>query len=162
MSNNTMSRWGRWPAICALGLFLALTGRAPEAPAALPSVSPIPPGAARIWFYRDYEPYVSRNYAPVSLNGATVGYARPDGSAFYRDVAPGYYHITVLSQGLDVNQDGYVTLAPGQQAFVKILATNIWESGGGTESYSRDTFYVTLVPPPVAEAELATRPITGG
>jgi len=64
----------------------------PTVPAASAVVSPVPAGAARIWFYRDYEPSVSLNLAAVALNGALAGYVQPEGSAFYRDVAPGRYH----------------------------------------------------------------------
>jgi Protein of unknown function (DUF2846) len=125
-------------------------------------VSPAPAGGARVWFYRDYEPSVSLNVANVMLNGASAGSVQPDGSVFYRDVAPGHYHITVESVGVDVNQDKDIDLAPGQQAYVKILAGE-WVSGGGEfSSFHRDTFYVSLVPPQVAQAELAARPIGGG
>jgi hypothetical protein len=98
----------------------------------------------------------------MSVNGAPAGYVPPDGSALHRDVAPGCYHITVASDGLDVNQSGSVELGPGQEAFVKVLASSSWESGGDTHAYKRDTFYVSLVPPQVARAELEKRPLTGG
>ena len=59
----------------------------PTVPAASAAVSPVPAEAARIWFYRDYEPPVSLNLAAVALNGTPAGYVQPDGTAFYRDVA---------------------------------------------------------------------------
>jgi hypothetical protein len=131
----------------------------PAAPAASAAISA---GAARIWFYREYEPSVSRNLAEVALNGKVAGYVQPDGSAFYRDVPPGRYHVTVASGGRDTNQDKEIDLPPGQEAFVKVLGSNAWESGGDTDVYSRDTFYVSLVPPQVARAELATHSRSGG
>ncbi len=82
------------------------------------------PGAARLWFYRDYEPYGTRDIAPIALNGAIIGYAQPEGTVFYRDVPPGRYPIAVGTQGEDVNQDAWVDIGPGQQAFVKVLGTN--------------------------------------
>jgi hypothetical protein len=163
MSGNLMSRSiGRGAAACAIALLLAGSLPAPTAPAASAPASAVPPGTARIWVYRDYEPYGSRNFATVTLNGALAGYAPPDGSAFFRDVAPGRYHIVAVSDGKDVNQDRLVDLAPGQEAFVKILASVTWDSGGDTMSYQRDTFYVTLVPPQVARAELPSHPLRGG
>lgn len=163
MNGNVVpGSWGRRAMLCAVALLLAGVWPAPRAPAASAVAAAIPPGAARIWVYRDYEPYGSRNFAPVSLNGALVGYAQPDGSAFYRDVAPGRYHITVASPGEDVNQDRNVELTPGQEAFVKILSSESWESGGDIFSYRRDTFYVSLVPPQIARAELPSHPLTGG
>src|ERR1044071_8967290 len=95
---------------------------ASEAPAAAVTL----PGTARIWFYRDYEPYGSRNFAPVSLNGTVTGYVSPDGSSFYRDVPPGHYHIGVVSDGMDVNQAKDIDLPPGGEAYVKILAAPNW------------------------------------
>jgi hypothetical protein len=152
MRSNIMSRcWLQPVAGCALVLVLA--GCA-GAPAALVVTSPAAAGAARVWFYRDYEPSVSLNLANVALNGASVGYVQPDGSPLYRDVSPGHYRITVESPGTDVSQSKDVDLAPGQEAFVKILALGSWDSGGDQGQYKRDTFYVSLVSSQVARAEL--------
>lgn len=158
-----MDRKTRGALLCGAGLgvaMLALSGCSGLAPrAAATAAVPVPAGAARIWFYRDYEPSISLNVANVALNGASAGSVQPDGSAFYRDIAPGRYHVTVESYGVDTNQDKDVDLAPGQEAFVKVLASD-WISGFG--GFRRDTFYVSLVPPQVARAELANRPIYGG
>ncbi len=161
---SMMSRsWLRRATGCALLLALAGCLNPPGAPAASAAAAPMATGTARIWVYRDFEPSVSRNVAAVSLNGALAGYAQPDGSAFYRDIAPGRYHITVASYGTDINQSKDVDLAPGQEAYVKILANDAWEStGGDTSSFHRDTFYVSLVPPQIARSELATHPLSGG
>jgi hypothetical protein len=163
MPGNVILRsLSRCAAACAAALLLAGSLPATTAPAASVVLTPVPPGAARIWIYRDYEPYGSRNFAPVTLNGVLTGHASPDGSAFYRDVAPGQYHIAAVSDGTDVNQDRLVNLALGQEAFVKILSSTSWDSGGDMQAYRRDTFYVSLVAPQVARAELPTRPLSGG
>ena len=145
----------RWAANCAIALLLSCAYPLAATPAAAQVASPAPPGTARIWFYQDYEPYGTRNIAPVALNGAVIGYAQPEGSAFYRDVVPGRYHVTVGQQGEDVNQDAWIDIAPGQQAFVKILGTNNWDAGGDNQIYSHDTYYARLMPPQVAQAEIA-------
>lgn len=149
--------WRRWVAACAVALLLSeLHPLAGASIAAAQVASPAPPpGAARIWFYRDYEPYGTRSYASVALNGVFVGYAQPTGAVFYRDIPPGRYHVTVGAQGQDVNQDAWVDLAPGQQAFVKILGSNTWDAGGAHLIYSRDTYYARVVPPQIAQAEIA-------
>jgi hypothetical protein len=53
------------------------------------------------------------------------------------------------------NQAKDIDLAPGQEAFAKVLALSSWESGGGLQVFHRVTFYVSPVPPQVARAELA-------
>ena len=162
MASGTSTRiWLRRAAGGALVIATpACTQLSPVSSAAPPG--PVAAGMARLWFYRDYEPSVSLNMAPMSLNGAPVGYVPADGSAFYRDVAAGHYHIAAQSEGMDVNQTKDVDLAPGQEAFVKVLSSSSWESGGDFLAYHRDTFYVSVVPPQIARADVATRPLTGG
>ncbi len=115
---------------------------------------PLPPGEARIWFYRVYDPSLSRNTANVDLNGARAVSVQPgDGPAFV-DVAPGSYHIAPESFGVDSNQTRDVTLAAGQTIYVKILDDpNIISSGDKTQ-FQRDTFYTWVVPANVARAEM--------
>jgi hypothetical protein len=60
---------------------------------------PIPPGSARIWFYRIYDPTESKG-RPY-MNGAIVGISE-QGYAFYRDVLAGLYHVSVESYGRDL------------------------------------------------------------
>lgn len=157
LGTNLLPRWfGKCVAAGAVALALSAGLPASEAPAApAGAASPIPPGAARIWFYRNYEPYGSRNLTSVALNGTPVGYVQPEGTAFYRDVAPGRYHITVASEDRDVNQDSSVDLAPGQQAFVKVVELGNWETGGDKNVFTQDTFYARVMPPQLAQAEIS-------
>src|SRR5260370_1798619 len=99
----------------------------PTAPSAIPL---IPSNEARIWFYRDLAIYSSLATPIVRLNGAAVGGSQP-GGAFYRDVPPGHYHISADSYLDDPNQDRDVDLAPGQEAYAKILPPDHWIQGGG-------------------------------
>jgi len=75
-------------------------------------IPPIPSGVARLWFYRDYEPYETLARPYVRLNQQVFGISEP-GGAFYRDVAPAHYSITVDSAGRDVNQFAEVDLGAG-------------------------------------------------
>jgi hypothetical protein len=145
----------RWWAKWASGLLLVTAGCAePPATAQTPvTAPPVPLGQARIWFYRSYEPYESLNLANIDVNGSYFG-AVANGSAFYRDVSPGYYHIAPVSYGRDFNQDRDVVLVPGQQLYIKILSSRSWEEGFGKD-YRRDTFYAWLIPPQVAQVEIA-------
>ena len=124
-------RWRRGGML--LLLLLAIAGTLPGAHAAANGAQilpPVPPGMARIWIYRDYEPFLSLARPYVRLNGAVIGISEP-GGALYRDVAAGAYAVTVDSDGTDSNQFVTVAPAPGQQVFVKVLVDPYWASGGG-------------------------------
>ena len=113
---------------------------------------PVPAGEARIWFYRDWQPSESLNLANIEVNGSYFG-SVANGSAFYRDVPAGHYHIAPVSYNRDFNQDKDVDLAAGQQLYVKILSSQSWD--GACRDCVRDTFYAWLIPPPLAQGEIA-------
>src|ERR1700747_1215992 len=72
----------------------------PQVPAA---ASPVLAGQARIWFYRDWQPSESLNLANIDVNGSYFA-SVANGSAFYRDVPPGHYHVAPVSYDRDFNQ----------------------------------------------------------
>ena len=148
----------RWRATARVAMLLSMVGS--QAPVALAqaTAAPVSPASARIWFYRDYDPYVNRNYATVKLNGTVAGSVEPYGGVLYRDVAPGRYHLTAESAGVDCGQDADVDLASGQEAYVKILNLPSWASGGGFGGYRRDTYYLRVMPTATARIEVARRP----
>ncbi len=113
---------------------------------------PVPAGQARIWVYRERLPSESLNHAKVDVNGSYFG-SVANGASFYRDLPPGRYRIVPQSYSHDFSQDSNVALAPGQQAYVKILSMQTWD--GACRDCYRDTFYAWLIPPPVAQAEIA-------
>jgi Protein of unknown function (DUF2846) len=115
----------------------------------------VPAGQARIWFYRDWQPSESLNLANIEVNGSYFG-SVANGSAFYRDIPPGTYHIAPASWAHDLNQDTSVALLPGQQAYVKILSLTSWATSVSvSRDIQRDAFYAWLIPPQVAQAEIA-------
>jgi len=146
-------------------LTLAIASCAPLPPTAAVSIPPVPPGAARVWFYRDGGPYVDGPGIPyLRMNEAIVGVSQPEG-ALYRDVAPGQYHVTVDSYGKDFNQSREVYLFPGQQMYFKIVSLRDWITGGGGRNsggYERNTFYVWEMPPEVAQGDVARSRFDGG
>jgi hypothetical protein len=119
------------------------------------AAGPIPPGQARIWFYRVYDPSLSLNIANVDLNGARAISVSPHSPPVYRDVAPGQYHIAPETNGVDVHQSRDVDVAAGQEIYVKVLDDPTWVSGGDFNEFRRDTFYVWLMPSQLAKAEMA-------
>jgi Protein of unknown function (DUF2846) len=126
---------------------------------AVETATPIPPGQARIWFYRIWLPSESLNLANIEMNGAYVG-SVANGGAFYRDVPPGTYHIVPESWAHDPNttprQDTNVAVAPDEQAYVKILDLTSWATAVSvSKNFQRDSFYAWLIPPQIAQAEIA-------
>src|SRR5262249_55491217 len=95
----------------AAGLLLMLSACSCAA-APAPRVAAPPPGQARIWFYRLWNPSESLNVANIDMNGVYVGSVEP-GGAFYRDVAPGGYHIAPQNQYIDYNENTNVVVVPG-------------------------------------------------
>lgn len=112
---------------------------------------PVPAGQARVWFYRPYE---SLNLARIDMNDSYIG-SVANGNAFYLDVPPGHYRIVPESFGRDVNQDRNVDLTPASSSMSR---SSVWEAGrsvSGSKNMARDTFYAWLIPPQVAEVEIA-------
>ena len=151
--SRNLTKWRNRAGVIA-GLLLVADCAAPPQMAAAPA-GPVPSGQARIWFYRVYDPSLSRNIANVDLNGQRVVSVLPGDGPAYRDVPPGSYHIAPESFGSDANQTRDVNLAAGQEIFVKILDDpNVASGGGGHTDFVRDTFYAWVMPPTIARAEM--------
>jgi hypothetical protein len=148
--------------LAALLAALTAAACARNLPVGAVAVPPIPPGEARVWFYRVYLPSETLNMTKVTMNGVYAGYAQL-GGAFYRDVPPGTYHVEVASYGRDFDQSTNLAVAPGQEAYVKIESLDSWSTivGAGFVA-KRDTFYARLMLPQLAHAEIAQSFFDGG
>ena len=153
----------------ALLLLLIMAACAQPPLTASVMMPPIPAGDARVWFYRQVDAYDSLSTPYIRMNDAIVGVSLPNGAS-YRDVPAGQYHISVDSYLNSPQQDQNVTLAPGQEMYVKVVSLRSWIQGGGNGGsgegaggdYSRDTFYVWLIPSEVARADVARSAFYGG
>jgi hypothetical protein len=148
----------------ALGLLAALFVcglLVPAVAAAIPGGPP--PGYARIWVYRLYEPSVSLDRSYVRFNGRIVGISEL-GGAFYRDVTPGEYYVTVDTLGQDVNQFVRVGAAAGQQIYIEVQVLQYWACQGYEvhTQWCPPTFYTRVQPPQVAAAVIAHSRFYGG
>jgi hypothetical protein len=135
-----------------LSMILALGGCASAPAVTAAQIPPIPPGMARVWFYRLDAPYITQARPYVRLNGTPIGISE-DGGAFYRDVSPGQYYVTVDSYGVDINQFPHVILVPGETAYFQVIGSRYWASGGGAgrgADWERPTFYVWVMPAQIA------------
>ena len=145
-------KWLQW----AGALLLITTGCAARAPV---TEAPIPAGQGRIWVYRIWLPSESLNLANIDVNGVYFGSVE-NGGVFYRDVAPGTYHIVPESWAHNPSttpkQDTNVAVAPGQQVYIKIVDLTSWAiSVSASRTFRRDAFWAYLIPPQVAQAEIA-------
>ncbi len=135
-------RYSIGPVVLALPLVIAACAQSPP-PAEAGSTAPPPAHDGRIYFYRAEGPYQAQSWTTVYLNDRAVGEAAPS-SAFYRDVPPGQYNITVRSRGLYPGQFKSVTLDPGQTLYVRIETRRNVSTGRRSEP-SPTIFYVQPV-----------------
>jgi hypothetical protein len=117
-------------------------------------VSPVPSDRARIFFYRDYEPYESLGRPYVTLSGEIAGISEP-GGVFYRDVPAGTYLVAVRSNTFYPGQDKTVTAAAGQTVYVKVGSLRSYNSGDNF--YDPDTFAVVIVDPADGQRDIASK-----
>ena len=88
----------------------------------------------------------------VRLNGAIAGVPDP-GGAFYRDVPPGTYRITVDSEGNSPRPTQEVVLVAGQQIYARIGLGGSWNGQG---------FTITMEPGDVGHAAVEHSKFYGG
>ncbi len=150
-----MARTLRWIASLLLAAVAGCAGpTGPLFPDAVSKIAPPAGGMARIYFYREYEPYESLTQAYLYLNGQRVAVSVPGGVS-YRDVAPATYTVSAWTQGDFANASRTVVAHDGDIFYVKIESLRAWQSGGGDPSYERDTFIVALIDPAQAHRDLA-------
>lgn len=146
------------PHTAARALLLAAASCAQLPPTSAVAIPPIPAGEARLWIYRNDGPNDPQATPYVRLNGQVAGVSEANG-AFYRDVAPGHYLVSVDSYGRDVYQFAETDLTAGQVAYV--LVQSLRKVSGGESGASRDIFYTRLLPVETARAAVANTPFYG-
>lgn len=140
------------------GLMLAsCQGQVSGPSVATATASPVPSGLARIYFYRDWEPYESVSRPLIYLNDAPSQISEPGGVTF-RDLPPGDYHISVDSEGVYPHQFKELVVRAGDVHYVKIESLATWNTGRGPGHIGhRDTFVVELIPERQALGEIADK-----
>ena len=92
--------------------------------------------------------YGAMEWMAVYVNGQTTGVSQP-GAVFYRDVAPGRYHLTMQTYGFYPNQFKTVTARAGEIIYVNIntLPRTGCNRGRSLVECADDTFIMTIVDP---------------
>jgi hypothetical protein len=138
-------------AIAAFLVLGACSGRVGEPSLSSVAVAPPAPGLARVYFYREFEPYESLSRPWIYVDGRRFAVSEPGGVSF-RDVLPGSHDITVCSPGLYPDQFKSVDLRPRDTLYVRIESLRSWYRGFNWE---RDTFVVRLIDQGQASPEIA-------
>ena len=146
--------------ISAIALSLVLSacqGHVSEPSMASASVAPAASGLARIYFYRDWEPYETLSRPLIYLNDAPAQISEPGGIS-YRDLPPGQYHVSVDSPGVYSHQFKELVLRAGDVRYVKIESLASWDTGRGPGHIGfHDTFVVELIPERQAQDEIVDK-----
>jgi hypothetical protein len=118
---------------------LVLLALSAPAFAASPSQAPaVPPGQARVWFLRQLLPGESFHPPIVYVNGQPIT-AIGEGTAFYRDFAPGRYAFTVENCLPQANAGQTMTLQPNTQYALQVTQDDngAWDCVPPQVSYLR-------------------------
>lgn len=153
MPTNTAHPWHPLARAAAGILLLAAASCAAPPTTASVAIPPIPPQQGRVWFYREVDTADVNSTTPyVRLSGAIAGVPE-QGGAFYRDVPPGHYQITVDAAGNSPTPSQDVALVAGQQIYARIGLGGSWNGQG---------FTITVEPSEVGRAAVEHSKFYGG
>jgi hypothetical protein len=123
--------------VAALGSFAAASAAAGPNPAQ--TAGPVPPGVARVWFLRQFQPD-NLQMPMIYVNGAPLASSQP-GTTFFRDFSPGSYAFSVETCTQDFNQVATPNLTPGSETYLEVQSLKDFRSWGCIT----DTFYVRAI-----------------
>jgi hypothetical protein len=134
---------GHWAmrAACAslFWLLASFAGADPVSAASPEQAPPLAAGMARVWFLHDLVPG-STFFAPmISVNGTNIAIS-PEGSAFYRDYAPGTYLFSVENCVTEPQTSQTLTVGTGQQFALHVQTDD-------DVAYDCILYYLTQVEP---------------
>ncbi len=120
-----------------------LTGCAGPAYAAAPQQAPpLAVGQARVWFLRQLLPGTAFHAPMIYANGAPVA-SSAQGTAFYRDFAPGNYVFSIENCKVEPQTSQTVALGPGTQTALQVQS----DENGYWDCYPSQISYLRPVPP---------------
>jgi hypothetical protein len=122
----------------ALALCLVTFGPAPTVAATPEEAPPLAAGQSRVWFLRQLLPGTQFHPPMVYVNGAPIGVSA-EGTAFYRDFAPGQYVFTVENCIPQARTSQTLNLRPGAQFALEVTSDEnaSWDCVPAQVSYLR-------------------------
>jgi hypothetical protein len=122
---------------------MALSGWSSLALAATPEQAPaIPAGQSRVWFLRQLLPGEAFHAPMIYVNGSPIT-SIGEGTAFYRDFAPGQYAFTVENCLSQPGTGQTMTLRPGAQYAIEVTQ----DDNGAWDCVPPQISYLRQVPP---------------
>ncbi|HXP06319.1 MAG TPA: hypothetical protein VN808_19560 [Stellaceae bacterium] len=122
-----------------VGGLIALAAGAIPTNAATPDQAPsLAPGQSRVWFLRQLLPGTQFHPPMIYVNGAPIA-ASAEGTAFYRDFAPGQYAFTVENCLPQARTGQTMTLGPNTQFALEVTSdeNGAWDCIPNQISYLR-------------------------
>jgi len=99
---------------------------------------PLPQGQSRVWFLRQLLPGTAQHAPMIYVNSAPIA-ASAEGTAFYRDFAPGQYAFTVENCLPQPGTGQTMTLQPNRQYAIEVTQDDngAWDCVPPQVSYLR-------------------------
>jgi len=122
-----------------IGCLVVLAGRSIQTDAATPEQAPpLAAGQARVWFLHLLLPGTAQHPPMIYVNGAPIA-PSPQGTAFYRDFAPGQYVFTVENCLPEPQTSQSMTLRPNTQFAIEVTSdeNSAWDCYPSQISYLR-------------------------
>ena len=143
---------GSWSCCCS-----PVAWRRPRASSAVaPSIPPVAAGAARIFFYRAFEPYETRSMARVQLNGAAGRRGRQRHGLLSRRAAGPVRHHDPGHRGLSEPVQDRRCCGPARPPLCGSSRSAPGRLARATLSDCYPTFVVRMVDPATAAADMQT------
>jgi hypothetical protein len=138
--NSTLAIPAPLRAIRAFVMSLVLLGGllTPAFAASPEQAPPIPAGQSRVWFVRQLLPGTIFTPPMVYVNGTPIARSA-EGTAFYRDLAPGQYNFTVENCLSEARTGQTMTLKPNAQYAIEVQQDDnpAWDCTPAQVSYLR-------------------------
>jgi hypothetical protein len=138
MNSTRTIRWPRAVSIAVI-MALAMLGGIGGGLAATPEQAPpLAPGQSRVWFIRQLLPGTNYHAPMVYVNGTPIARSA-QGTAFFRDFAPGPYAFSVENCLPQTGSGQNLTLQPGGQYAIEVQQDDngAWDCTPPQVSYLR-------------------------